>query len=130
MKREESYQKVFQLTKYTPLTITIAMICHCIALYFFHYDSFFIRYSFEGCLVSFATFMYLSNLFRFCWAHRLCIAYNCVMDFCCEAEKTHWFARVGIDVNHARVFMLVVGFIVLGIAIHRIASGTITMDRQ
>lgn len=123
--RDKAWESVKWIVKYSPLVMTSLLMGHCILLIHGH-DDVVIRFVCGAGLWSTITMYFLSHVCKFCWAHRLCIIYCGIIDFCMEFEKYHLFGRMlHINVNYARAFMFILGLASIICVIRRIKKGTI-----
>ena len=101
------------LLRYTPFVLTLLMIIHT-ALLLRGIDCSMLNHA---CLspLPYALYMALSVKMRFCVFHRLALTYTFAIYLCIMAQDYNAFTAVGIDVQDARLVMLILGVMLLPI---------------
>ncbi len=99
------------LLRYTPFVLTLLMIVHT-GLLLRGIDCSVLNHA---CLspLPYALYMALSVKMKFCVFHRLALTYTFVLYLCITMQSYNAFAAMGIDVQSARLVMLIVGVILL-----------------
>ena len=99
------------LLRYTPFVLTLLMIVHT-ALLLRGIDCSVLNHA---CLspLPYALYMALSVKMKFCVFHRLALTYTFVLYICITLQSYNAFDAVGINLQSARLVMLIVGVILL-----------------
>lgn len=129
MRQRNAWDSVKLILKYAPVGMTFLLIVHCVLL-IHGIDSVTLRFVCGAGFWCTLTMYYLSCACSFCWAHRLCIVYCGVMNFCIEFDKYNLFdSLIHVDANVIRVIMFVLGIITLYCVIRKIINGTIIRNK-
>ena len=101
------------LLRYTPFVLTLLMIIHT-ALLLRGIDTSVLNHA---CLtpLPYALYMALSIKMKFCVFHRLALTYTLIIYLCIMAQDYNAFDAVGINVQSARIVMLIAGVILLSV---------------
>ena len=101
------------LLRYTPFVLTLLMIIHT-ALLLRGIDTSVLNHA---CLspLPYALYMALSIKMKFCVFHRLALTYTFIIYLCIMAQGYNAFDAVGINVQSARLVMLILGVILLSV---------------
>lgn len=101
------------MLRYTPFLLTLLMIIHT-ALLLRGIDMSVLNHA---CLspLPYALYMALSIKMKFCVFHRLALTYTLIIYLCIMAQDYNAFDAVGINVQSARIVMLIAGVILLSV---------------
>lgn len=101
------------LLRYTPFVLTLLMIIHT-ALLLRGIDCSVLNHA---CLspLPYALYMALSVKMKFCVFHRLALTYTLIIYLCIMAQDYNAFDAVGMNVQSARIVMLIAGVILLSV---------------
>lgn len=101
------------LLRYTPFVLTLLMIIHT-ALLLRGIDTSVLNHA---CLspLPYALYMALSVKMKFCVFHRLALTYTFIIYLCIMAQGYNAFEAVGINVQSARLVMLILGVVLLSV---------------
>ena len=101
------------MLRYTPFVLTLLMIIHT-ALLLRGIDTSVLNHA---CLtpLPYALYMALSIKMKFCVFHRLALTYTLIIYLCIMAQDYNAFDAVGINVQSARIVMLIAGVILLSV---------------
>lgn len=102
---------ILTLLKYTPFVLTAMMIAHCALLLRGMHTEALNQATLSP--LTYALYMALSLKMRFCVYHRIALSYVFAMYMCIVAQDYGVFASVGVEVQTARLVMLIVGVSVL-----------------
>lgn len=99
------------LLRYTPFVLTLLMIVHT-GLLLRGIDCSVLNHA---CLspLPYALYMALSIKMKFCVFHRLALTYTFMLYLCITLQSHNAFEAVGINVQSARLVMLIVGVVLL-----------------
>lgn len=110
---------LYYMTKYAPVAFGIALTFHC---YLLTQDidcvilKEFIPFNWFLAII----LMVLSSKFKLCIYHKLFVLYDFLLDMCIKAQRYGMFDDIGIEVTHAREFVLSLGVCIQFLLIYRI----------
>lgn len=114
--RKKMYLIMMYVVMIVPIVIGIALCSHC-ALLLLGYDFMTIRVLTQMPISLFIILYVGSFLYKLCRLHRLYILYCFAMNACIIAQRIDLFDRLGIDLNLARMVMLIIGCVLLTLLI-------------
>lgn len=106
-------RSLLQLVRWTPVVVCLLMTLHC-ALLLCGIGLPLLRYA-STPLLSAVVLWVLSQVFKFCLFHQICINYCFAAHCCIIAKRLGFFENWGVDINFVRVIMLLTGVSVLTI---------------
>jgi len=102
---------LLQLVRWAPVVVCMLMTLHCLLL-LCGIDLPLLRYA-STPLLSAVVLWVLSQVFRFCLFHQICINYCFAAHCCIIAKRLGFFAAWGVDIDFIRFIMLLSGISIL-----------------